>query len=231
MLHDLALTTTSDEELACRAQRGCADSFDCLLRRFQAPVLQFLQHRGAAVDAEDLTQETFLRAFENLHRYRPRWSFSAWLFTIARRASINHHRRARPAIEQSDMDAVASPEAGPLEVMVAAEGRRRLWDLAADVLSEEQTTALWLYYVEDMSGRGIALVLGRSVASVKVMLFRARKRLLPLLAKLDGERPSGKLPKKNNLSRNVAQPPPAVRNLPGQPRAAVPQEKVEASHG
>ena len=199
MLHDPALATTSDEDLACRAQRGCADSFDCLLRRFQAPVLQFLRHRGAVVDAEDLTQETFLRAYENLHRYRPRWSFSAWLFTIARRASINHHRRARPAIERSDVEAVPSPEAEPLDAMVAAEGRRRLWDLAADALSEEQTTALWLYYVEDMPVRGVALVLGRSVASVKVMLFRARKRLLPLLAELDGERPPEKLPKKKTL--------------------------------
>lgn len=198
-MRDPAKTTTSDEELACRAQRGCADSFDCLLRRFQAPVLQFLRHRSATADAEDLTQETFLRAYENLHRYRPRWSFSAWLFTIARHASINHHRRARPAIKRSGMDAVPSPEVEPLEAMVAAEGRRRLWDLAANVLSEEQNTALWLYYVEDMPGRGIALVLGRSVASVKVMLFRARKRLMPLLGELDGERPQKNLPEKKLL--------------------------------
>ncbi|MBN1393588.1 MAG: sigma-70 family RNA polymerase sigma factor [Pirellulales bacterium] len=176
-------TTISNEELACRAQRGCAQSFDLLLRRFQTPVLHFLRHRGANADAEDLTQETFLRAYENLHRYRPRWTFSAWLFTIARRASINQHRRARPAVEPLSMEATPSPEAEPLEAMIAAEGRRRLWDLAADVLSEEQTTALWLHYVEDMPVRGIALVLGCSVASVKVTLFRARKRLKPLLAR------------------------------------------------
>ena len=52
----------SDEQLAWRAQRGCADSFDQLMRRFQAPVLHFLQHRGAAAEAEDLLQETFVRA-------------------------------------------------------------------------------------------------------------------------------------------------------------------------
>ena len=85
------------------------------------------------------------------------------------------------------MEAAPSAAPEPLDALVAAEGRRRLWDLASDVLSEEQTTALWLFYVEDMSVRGIALVLGRSQASVKIMLFRARRKLLPLVAELDEE--------------------------------------------
>jgi RNA polymerase sigma-70 factor, ECF subfamily len=180
-----AIAPTSDEELACRAQGGCAASFEQLLRRFQAPLLQFLRHRGLGADAEDLTQETFLRAYQNLHRYSRRWAFSAWLFTIARRTSINHCRRTRPATNASAVDAAAAAGANPLDGLVAEESRRRLWDLAAGVLPEEQTTALWLYYVEDMPLRGIALVLGRSRASVKIMLFRARRKLLPLLAKLD----------------------------------------------
>lgn len=186
MTSEAITITTSDEELACRAQRGCMESFDCLLRRFQTPVLQFLRNRGGE-DAEDLTQETFLRAYENLHRYRPRWPFSSWLFTIARRASINNHRRARPSFERSDIDALASAGAEPLETLVAAEGHRRLWDAAAAALNEEQATALWLFYVEDMPARGIAVVLGRSAGSVKVMLHRARKTLLPLLAEIDDE--------------------------------------------
>jgi len=76
----------------------------------------------------------------------------------------------------------------PLDVMVAEESRSRLWLRAAEVLSEEQTTALWLHYVEDMPAPAIALVLGRSWASVKVMLFRARKRLLPLLGEFRDDR-------------------------------------------
>ena len=112
---------TSDEELACRAQGGCAASFEQLLRRFQTPVLHFLRHRGLAADAEDLTQETFLRAYENLHRYSRRWAFSAWLFTIARRTSINHRRRLRPTDDAAAVEAATSPDAGPLDVLVAEE--------------------------------------------------------------------------------------------------------------
>ena len=186
-----ALEPANDEELALRAQQGCAASFEQLLRRFQTPVLHFLQRRGFDADAEDLAQETFLRAYQNLHRYRSRWPFSAWLFTIARRMSINHRRRVRPATnEATAVDAAASAAAGPLDVLVASERRQRLWDTASRILSEEQTTALWLFYVEDMSVRDIAAVLGRSMASVKVLLFRARRTLQPFVAHDNERQPS-----------------------------------------
>jgi RNA polymerase sigma-70 factor (ECF subfamily) len=184
---NFAEDVSSDEELACRARQGCAASFEQLLRRFQTPLLHFLRRRGFSADAEDLTQETFLRAYENLHRYNRRWAFSTWLFTIARRTSLNHRRRTRPTADTRMIEAALAASPAPLETMAAAESRRRLWDRAAAVLSEEQTTALWLHYVEEMPAGEIARVLGRSWASVKVLLFRARKRLSPLLAEFAPE--------------------------------------------
>jgi RNA polymerase sigma-70 factor, ECF subfamily len=187
MTQDPREMPTSDEELACRAQQGCAESLDQLLRRFQIPVLHFLRRRGSLADAEDLAQETFLRAYENLHRYNSRWTFSTWLFTIARRTSINHQRRRSLATDPRAADAPLPAAPAPLDVMVAEEDRSRLWGAAAAVLSEEQTTALWLHYVEGMTAGAIANVLGRSWVSVKVMMFRARKRLIPMLGEFNGE--------------------------------------------
>lgn len=175
----------SDEDLASRAQEGCAASFEQLLRRFQTPVLQFLRHRGLAFDAEDLTQETFFRAYQNLHRYDRRRAFSAWLFTIARRIGINHRRRVRPTVDIAAVEPPQSNAPKPLDTMVVAEGRRRLWDVAAGVLSEEQFSAMWLHYVEEMPLSDITLVLGRTRASVKIMMFRARRKLFPLLDEFD----------------------------------------------
>lgn len=171
----------SDEELAVRAQRGCTTSLEQLLRRFQVPLLHFLRQGGAADDAEDLLQETFLRAFRNLGRYRTEWRFATWLFTIARRLNINHHRRARPETGCQELGRAESPGTGPLEAAIAEENRRGLWATAARTLSEPEMTALWLHYVEDMPVREIARVLGRSRVSVKTMMFRARKKLAPLL--------------------------------------------------
>lgn len=180
-------TVPSDEELACLAQQGCATSFEQLVRRFQTPVLHFLRHRGAGTDAEDQLQETFVRAYTNLHRYQPRWRFATWLFTIARRISINAHRRMRPTPDGEALALAVSLSPEPVEIVAEEEDRQRLWGMAAQVLSEEEVTALWLYYVEDMPVREVAAVIERSWVAAKTMLFRARRKLLPLLAAMESE--------------------------------------------
>ncbi len=178
------MVSTSDEQLARRAQRGCRASFEELLRRFQAPLLHFLQQRVAAADAEDLLQETFVRAYVHLGQYRRRWRFSTWLFTIARRLSINSRRRTRPAADDEAVGSAVSMAPGPADVADREESRQCLWSRAAAVLSDDEWTAVWLLYVEDLPSGQIAAVLGRSRVAVKTMLFRARKKLMPLVADL-----------------------------------------------
>lgn len=190
MPHLSPTAVLSDEELACRAQRGCAESFDELMRRFQVPVLHFLRHRSPASDAEDLLQDTFVRAYENLHRYRRRWRFATWLFTIARRVSINGRRKLRPWTDSSALAETAASTAGPLETLAEQDGRRYLWSVADRLLSEEERSAMWLHYVEEMPAREIAAVLGRTRVAVKTMLFRARRRLMPYLRELDPQAPA-----------------------------------------
>jgi RNA polymerase sigma-70 factor (ECF subfamily) len=171
------------------------------MRRFQTPVLQFLQHRGAAAAAEDLLQDTFIRAYVNLFRYRSRWRFATWLFTIARRVSLNYHRRPR-AESGGAMEAAECGRAGPADLAAAADSRQYLWDRAAGVLSQEELTAMWLHYVESMSTREIATVLERSSVAIKTMIFRARKKLAPVMEELapEGTVPgSGAGPARNNV--------------------------------
>ena len=185
----------SYEELARRGQRGCIASFEELVRRFQVPLLQFLDRLNAP-ECEDLVQETFIRAYENLHRYRSSWHFSTWLFTIARRLSSNQLRKKRPRADSEALEAVEAKDVRPSEEVSQRETKQRLWDTAASVLSEQQNTALWLYYVEEMDVQQIAQVLGRSRGSVKTMLFRARKKLQSTLDNTTGSHP-------NNLNRQL----------------------------
>jgi len=176
----------SDEDLAREAQRGRVEAFEELVRRYQVPLVRFLRRLGSAQDAEDLTQDTFVRAYENLHRYRPSWRFSTWLFTIARRLCLNRNRRRRPTSDTDALKSVPSTAASPSEAVADEEDRFRLWDRAAVVLTTPQMTALWLHYVEEMPLREVAGVLGRTRVAVKTMLFRARKRLLPFLDEPEG---------------------------------------------
>ena len=91
---DAAVLTVSDEELARRARGGCHQSFGELMKRFQVRLLRFLQRRlRSTADAEDLLQETFVRAYQRLERYDETRPFGTWLFTIAHRLAVSHHRR------------------------------------------------------------------------------------------------------------------------------------------
>ena len=97
MSSGLETTRVSDRTLAREAQAGSRDAFGELVERHQGPLFHFLQVRtGSAADAEELTQESFLRAWKYLDRYDARYSFSTWLFTVARRLAIGRMRRTRP---------------------------------------------------------------------------------------------------------------------------------------
>jgi len=180
----------SDEELARRAQQGCSDSFEELVRRFQVRLLHFLRRYVNLADAEDLVQDTFIRAYRNLDRYRPTYRFATWLYTIARRLSLNRLRQKRPLVDSDVLDSVRAKTAPPAQQVGAEEDRQQLWGLAAEVLNERQLTAVWLYYVEEMPVIGIARVLGRSRMAIKTMLFRARKKLMPVLRELNPHGPA-----------------------------------------
>jgi RNA polymerase sigma-70 factor, ECF subfamily len=189
MPHTDSPSFPSDEELVRQAQEGCQASFVEIMRRYQVPVLHFLKRRGSGADAEDLLQDTFLRVYANLQRYRRRWRVATWVFTIARRVSINHHRRTQLVTAVQALPHVVSAAKGPVQTVVEEENRQYLWHAAAQALSEEEMTAIWLYYVEDLSVREVAVVLGRSWVAVKTMMFRARQKLLPLLREIEPEGP------------------------------------------
>ena len=166
----------SDETLACQAQHGCVDSFAELVARYQVPLMRFLQRRTSRIeDAEDLTQETFVRAHANLERYQSNWRFGTWLFTIARRLSINHHNRRQlnhePLIDPLDSTG------DPARTLADREQAELLWDRAAIVLTEAQWSSLWLYYVQDLSTLDISRVLSCTAAAVKALLHRGRRKL------------------------------------------------------
>lgn len=184
-------TTSSDEELARQAQQGRTEAFEELARRYQVPLVRFLHRFGNAHEAEDLTQDTFVRAYENLHRYRDTWKFATWLFTIARRVGLNRNRRRRPAVDSEAVESAESAVALPSEIAGKEDDRRWLWEQAATVLSTSQMTTLWLYYAEEMPVKEVAQVLGRTRVAVKTMLFRARKKLMPLLEEREDLPPGG----------------------------------------
>lgn len=172
----------TDQELVRRCRAGCAESFPELVRRYQVPLLHFLQQRTRRrIDAEDLLQESFLRAFQRLEQYSEAWAFRSWLFTIAYRIFVSSVRGNGAVSPQGDdVTRIAAPL--PPDGLEEQEWRQELWAIARRILGQEQYDIVWLRYVEGMSNEEIARVTGRSSVSVRTLLHRARKELLPHLA-------------------------------------------------
>jgi len=188
----------TDEQLAIAAQRGCRASFEAIVVRMQGPLLGYLRRLSASrEDAEDLVQETLVRAYRKIDRYHEGWRLSTWLFTIARRLWINRRRQMQRSwqrvVERADgiqrESRTGSASRDPATALMEEEERRQLWGKAAELLSEPELTALWLFYVEGMPVAEVGRVLKRSTAGVKAVMFRARRRLLPTFEQFFSPRP------------------------------------------
>ena len=166
----------SDEDLARQSQAGDLVAFEELVRRYENRIYSFIfQSCGHDADAREVTQDTFVRAFEAIAKFDPSRPFAAWLFTIARRKGIDCFRARLPgggqvAPEELDAD-------DPAELLARREEAQDLWRRARAWLPDGQFQALWLRYAEDMDIAQIARVLGKTQTHIKVMLFRARHRL------------------------------------------------------
>ena len=177
--------TMTDEQLACSAQAGCVDAFDQLLRRFQQRVYHFIYRKiNHEHDAQDLTQETFTRAWQYLKTYKPKWRFSTWLYTIAYRLTVSHYARQKHTQPLESAFATHAHTDSPDKITLVNEQRDNIWATVKRHLSDDQYTAMWLRYGEQMSVKEVAHIMDKSLVSMKVQLLRSRRKIEPYI--LDG---------------------------------------------
>lgn len=155
------------------------ESFETLVEQYQDRIYNFLRRMGLSEpDAEDLTQDTFLKAYRAIHRFKPVYSFSTWIFTIARRTAANHFRD-RHATEMLPEE-IGSENDDPAHSLVKRDDSLRLWQ-EAKKLKPVLYEVLWLQYGEGLSIDETAQVMNRSPLYVRVALHRARNQLAKLL--------------------------------------------------
>lgn len=180
----------TDDELMVRGAAGDEDAFRILVHRWETPVFSFLARMlGNPEDAQDLTQETFLRLCRQAGRYRPAGRFRSWLFRIAGNLARGMLRRRRilswVRLEPVEHD-LAAPEEGAQRRLEREETRQAV-RAALLRLPARQRQAILLRRYEEMSQRDTAAAMGTTVAAVESLMRRGLAALAKDLGKEAGE--------------------------------------------
>jgi len=176
-----------ESEILRRCLAGDERAYRELIQRYQRQVYSVaLRMVRRNEDAEDLTQETFVRMFRALDRYDPSRPFAAWLFTITSRLCIDHLRRRKVnpvSLFQRDAETdeewtmqVEDRGLKPDEVTSHAEEEQRTQDLI-DSLPEHYRIVVLLRHQQDLSYEEIAEALSLPLGTVKARIHRARALL------------------------------------------------------
>ena len=158
------------------AARKDPAAFGTLYDRYVQPIYRYVYSRvGGAHEAEDITSQTFMAAYEALERYRERGQFSAWLFRIARSKLNDHFRRSRREVGLEAVGEILERE-DALGTLIRAEELSRIRSIISHLDDEEQEL-IRLRYVADLSFAEIADLLGRREDAVKKSVYRLLARL------------------------------------------------------
>lgn len=184
--------TPSDAELVERALAGSQDAHRALMDRHASGVFNLIARmvREAGV-AEELAQDTFVKAFGALRSFDPSYKFVNWILRIAHNTAIDHLRRRRPDTVSIDEDvpgqavteALADQrEASPFDRAAHADLRADL-ETALAKLRPEYRRMVVMRYLEDLSYEDIAQILDLPLGTVKSHLHRARAEMARLMAR------------------------------------------------
>ena len=182
-----------DSELVLKAQQGDVHAFDELVERYHGKIYGLAYNMTSnREDAEDLTQEIFVKAFQALPRFKGNSSFYTWIYRIAVNKTINYrkkrNRRRMLSLDQFDneikLDDVyhdLAAKGSPLRNMSLTELQKKLNE-AMQKLSEKHRTVVILHDMQGIPHDEIAKMVGASAGTVRSRLFYARRLLQTELA-------------------------------------------------
>lgn len=167
-----------------RAMRGDAEAFGELYLQYLDAIYRYIYFRaGDAEEAEDLTEQVFLKAWEKLAEYQDfGHPFSSWLYRIAHNIVVDHHRRQRPvvSITTAQRESPDSGQTGLLTHVIASEEMNAL-AAAISKLPDEQQQVLVLRFVEGLNHAEVARIMEKSDGACRMLQHRALAALNELL--------------------------------------------------
>ncbi|USG67296.1 RNA polymerase sigma factor [Brevibacillus ruminantium] len=178
----------SDAEIIQRILQGDTEGYRELIQRYQHMIYVFIYKMiNNRTDAEDLTQEVFVKAYEKLSTFRGDSQFSSWLHTLARNKTIDFIRRRKFHDSDDQLAYVPSQvrNESPQESLMTKETRREIEE-AFGMLSESYREVIVLRCTHEYPFEKIAAMLGIAESTARVRYLRARQELAKLLSRKEG---------------------------------------------
>lgn len=172
-----------EEDIIKQAVGGDSSAFGALYDHYHAMIYRFVMVKvGRREEAEDITHQVFLSAWQNVKTYRHRGHpFSSWLYQIARNQVIDHYRSAKidVSLENVDPEYFAAPAIAHFDLGTKLEMEKVR--LAIEQLKSDHQDVIIMRFVEDMALKETAEILGKSEGAVKLIQHRALKELKKIL--------------------------------------------------
>ncbi len=174
-----------------RATEGDRGASEALIRAHQASLYAYILRLSGRPDvAEDVVQDAFVRVLTNLHRFDPRFRFSTWLFTIAKRLYVNASQKLKPVYDTDTVGASRGKAGEPITPAMETESRghaRDAIEIALAALSPEQREIVVLFYQHDWPIAQIAEYMGMPEGTVKSHLHRGRGKMRRAMEEAGGD--------------------------------------------
>lgn len=179
------MTTNDDQILINQIIEGDSHSFSVLVDRYKGLIftvtMRMLKHRE---EAEEVAQDTFIKMYTSLHRFKGDSKFSTWLYRIAYNACLDRIKKNKKHINDVEINEFTEHQVktldNALERMQKNEQAEAI-QRCIEKLPSEDSVLMTLYYFDDLSLGEIAEIMGINSNSVKVKLFRCRKKLASIL--------------------------------------------------
>ena len=171
-----------DQRLVSLALEGDHTAFEYLFNRYREAIRQLLvQRAGSASDADDLLQETFIKVYLHLDRYKVDYTFGQWLYTIARNTFIDYVRRRQDDLSIDErFSAPASSAPTPEESVIRLQQRDQI-EHYLEALTPRYRQLIQMRFFEEYSYEEIAEKLQLPMGTVKTQIHRARERMCRLI--------------------------------------------------
>jgi RNA polymerase sigma-70 factor (ECF subfamily) len=183
------MSLVTDNSLIERIQAGETECFAVLLERYSRPVFSLIvKIVDSREDAEELTQDVFLKVFRSLSSFQGNSLFSTWLYRIAYNVAISATRKKKYewlAIEESMIENATEHEAGDELERFDTETQLERLEKAVAQLSPEERALVLLFYMQEKTIEDIVLITRLTSSNVKTKLHRVRKKLFVLMKAME----------------------------------------------